>query len=65
MTFVEKLHAAIEKSNSLLCVGLDADITKIPQHLLEEQYSLFSFNKAIIEATAQYVSSFKINNSFY
>lgn len=50
---------------SFLCVGLDTDLKKIPQHLLSEQDPIFSFNKAIIDATAPYCVAYKPNLAFY
>lgn len=63
--FKQKLDSAITKNNSLLCVGLDTDIKKIPSHLKNESESLFIFNKAIIDATADLVCSYKPNIAFY
>ena len=50
---------------SFLCVGLDTDTKKIPQHLLNEEDPIFAFNKAIIDATARYCVSYKPNLAFY
>ena len=60
-----QLVQQIQTKKSYLCVGLDTDITKIPQHLLEEQDPTFAFNKAIIDATKDYCVSYKINTAFY
>jgi orotidine-5'-phosphate decarboxylase len=73
MTFQEKLDKIVKKNKSLVCVGLDSDITKIssgkksyPVSNPTEQYlSLLSFNKSIIEATADLVCSYKLNTAFY
>jgi len=73
MTFQEKLDKIVKKNKSLVCVGLDSDITKIssgkksyPVSNPTEQYlSLLSFNKSIIEATANLVCSYKLNTAFY
>ena len=73
MTFQEKLDRIVKKNKSLVCVGLDSDITKIssgkksyPVSNPTEQYlSLLSFNKSIIEATADLVCSYKLNTAFY
>ncbi|KKR34055.1 MAG: Orotidine 5'-phosphate decarboxylase [Candidatus Gottesmanbacteria bacterium GW2011_GWC2_39_8] len=65
MTFKEKLRKAAEKNNSLLCVGLDTDLNKIPEHIKTDPNPLFVFNKAIIEATNQSVSCYKPNSAFY
>lgn len=55
----------IRKKQSYLCVGLDTDITKIPKHLLSEPDPIFTFNKAIIDATKDLCVSYKINTAFY
>ena len=61
----EQLFKQIIKKQSFLCVGLDTDIRKIPQHLLQEEDPIFSFNKAIIDATAAYCVAYKPNLAFY
>ena len=61
----EQLFEQIIKKQSFLCVGLDTDIRKIPQHLLQEEDPIFSFNKAIIDATAAYCVAYKPNLAFY
>lgn len=53
------------RKGSFLCVGLDPDIKKIPQHLLKEENPLLAFNKAIIDATAKYAVAYKPNLAFY
>ena len=50
----QELFENIKKKKSFLCVGLDTDIKKIPEHLLKEEDPIFTFNKAIIDATAPY-----------
>ncbi|MCM1142421.1 MAG: orotidine-5'-phosphate decarboxylase [Muribaculum sp.] len=55
----------IRRKGSFLCVGLDTDIKKIPQHLLKEYEPIFAFNKAIIDATAPYCVAYKPNLAFY
>ena len=55
----------IRRKGSFLCVGLDPDIKKIPQHLLNEENPLLAFNKAIIDATAEYAVAYKPNLAFY
>ena len=61
----QALIAQIEKKKSVLCVGLDTDINKIPEHLLSESDPIFVFNKAIIDATADYAVAYKPNIAFY
>ena len=65
MNFQKKLDNLIKKNNSLVCVGLDSDIDKIPQHLKKFKYPLFKFNKAIIDKTFDLVCSYKPNSAFY
>lgn len=55
----------IFKKKTFLCVGLDTDIKKIPEHLLGNEDPIFDFNKAIIDATAQFCMSYKPNLAFY
>lgn len=61
----KQLFENIKAKRSFLCVGLDTDIKKIPEHLLTEEDPIFSFNKAIIDATAQYCIAYKPNLAFY
>lgn len=65
MSFKEKLDLIIKKNNSLVCVGLDSDPDKIPHHLKKEDYSVFEFNRQIIESTHDLVCAFKPNPAFY
>ena len=60
-----QLIQQIRNKETFLCVGLDPDIKKIPQHLLKEEDPIFTFNKAIIDATAPYCVSYKPNLAFY
>lgn len=61
----KELIQQIREKQSFLCVGLDTDLKKIPQHLLAEDDAIFAFNKAIIDATAPYCVSYKPNLAFY
>ncbi len=60
-----QLLERIEKKRSFLCIGLDTDLDKIPPHLLEEPDPIFSFNKAIIDATHHTCVAYKPNTAFY
>ncbi len=60
-----RLVETIREKKSLLCVGLDTDITKIPKHLFAEEDPVFAFNKAIIDATKDYAVAYKLNTAFY
>ena len=55
----------IKTKRTFLCVGLDTDLKKVPQHLLDGEDPIFSFNKAIIDATADYCVAYKPNLAFY
>ena len=55
----------IFNKRSFLCVGLDTDLSKIPQHLLVHDDPVFEFNKAIIDATQDLAIAFKPNVAFY
>lgn len=55
----------IKQKKSFLCIGLDVDLTKIPQHLLELEDPIFEFNKAIIDTTHDLCVSYKPNIAFY
>lgn len=61
----QELFDNIRKKKSFLCVGLDTDITKIPEHLFDNDDAMFEFNKAIIDATAAYCVAYKPNTAFY
>lgn len=61
----QQLIEHIFTKKTFLCVGLDTDIKKIPQHLLGNDDPIFDFNKAIIDATAKYCIAYKPNLAFY
>jgi len=65
MDFKRKLSAIWAKNNTLLCIGLDPDLAKLPASVATSQTPLFDFNKAIIDATADLVCAFKPNSAFY
>lgn len=65
MNFLQQLNSAIEKNNSLACIGLDPDLDKIPKHLLSDSDPIFAFNKAIIDSTLDLVCCYKANIAFY
>lgn len=64
MNYIQ-LFEQIKKKKSFLCVGLDSDLAKIPQHLLSAGDPVFEFNKAIIDATAEVTIAYKPNIAFY
>ncbi|MBQ1409485.1 MAG: orotidine-5'-phosphate decarboxylase [Bacteroidales bacterium] len=61
----QELIDTIRRKQSFLCVGLDSDLKKIPQHLLGSEDAIFNFNKAIIDATLPYAVAYKPNLAFY
>jgi orotidine-5'-phosphate decarboxylase len=61
----EELFSSIKKKNSYLCIGLDADIKKIPSHLLKFSDPIFEFNRRIIDATHNHCIAYKPNIAFY
>jgi orotidine-5'-phosphate decarboxylase len=60
-----ELISLIFSKKSFLCIGLDTDLSKIPQHLLGEEDPIFEFNKAIIDATHDLAIAYKPNFAFY
>lgn len=65
MTFREKLATVQRQNASRLCVGLDTDRGKIPAFLHTGAQPLAAFNQAVIEATCDLVSAYKLNIAFY
>ena len=61
----QQLFDNILRKQSFLCVGLDTDVDKIPECLFDESDDpIFEFNKAIIDATADYCVAYKPNLAF-
>ncbi|MGZ3253888.1 MAG: orotidine-5'-phosphate decarboxylase [Burkholderiaceae bacterium] len=65
MTFIEQLNAAWVANNSLLCVGLDPDVSKFPAELQGQPDAIFQFCKAIIDATADTACVFKPQIAYF
>jgi orotidine-5'-phosphate decarboxylase len=65
MKFIQQVEAVAKQNNSLVCVGLDSDIAKIPGMFSADPIPQFSFNKAIIDATHDLVCAYKPNMAFY
>lgn len=65
MTATEKLEMVESSNESILCVGLDPQLNKIPEYLQHNLNGLYNFNCSIIDATADLVSSYKLNFAFY
>ncbi|MDX2111414.1 MAG: orotidine-5'-phosphate decarboxylase [Verrucomicrobiota bacterium] len=65
MAFYTKLEQAWKASGSLVCVGLDPDIQKLPSASPKSPEGILAFNKAIIDATAEYACAFKPQAAYY
>ena len=63
--FYKKLESAWKKTDSMVCVGLDPSLKKIPARFQIEKNPVFAFNRAIIEATAPYACAFKPQVAYY
>lgn len=61
----QELIQAIRSKESMLCVGLDTDMDKLPEGIARSTEGMLEFNKRIIEATQAYAVSYKINTAFY
>jgi len=60
-----QLVEQIREKKSFLCVGLDTDLSKIPEHLLSDPDPVFAFNKSVIDATKDFCVAYKPNIAFY
>ncbi len=65
MSFNERLNQVCTEKNSLVCVGLDVDLNKVPSFILEKKEPLVYFCQAIIAATLPYAAAYKINTAFF
>ena len=65
MNFKEKLAKARDKNNSLLCVGLDPDLSRIPQHIAQLESPIFEFCKAIVDVTHDLVCAYKPQIAYF
>ena len=63
--FYQKIRRIQKARNSLLCIGLDPDISKIPSSLRRNRDPLFEFNRRIIDATLDLACAYKLNLAFY
>lgn len=64
MDFKEKYNSSVDRTNSLLCVGLDSDVDTIPIKFNGER-KVYNFNRYILEEVSPYISAVKINTAFY
>ena len=65
MTFINKLSAAWTANDSLLCVGLDPDMAKLPVQFQNDPQGIFNFCREIIDATADLACSFKPQIAYF
>jgi len=65
MTFMEKLKHASQRNRSLICVGLDPELPKLPECVRGKKQPLFEFNRAIVDATADWVCAYKPQAAYY
>ncbi len=65
MSFLKLLDGAADRNDSLLCVGLDIDLSRLPSELLNSEDPIFSFNRTVIDSTKDYVCAYKPNIAFY
>lgn len=65
MNFINKLKARWESNNSLVCVGLDPDLNKIPDHIRGMEQPIYEFNRVIIDSTHDLVCAYKPQIAYY
>jgi len=65
MTFIQKLQQAWERSNSLVCVGLDPDLDRLPTHLPRDGAGVLEFHRAIVDATHDLVCAYKPQIAYF
>lgn len=65
MTFFDRLAERIETHDTVLCVGLDPDVDRLPSHLTNADLPRWAFNRRIIDATHEFVAAYKPNAAFY
>ena len=65
MNYKQKFNTIVKKNNSLLCVGLDPDLEKLPKRILKKKNPIFEFIKEIIDKTFDLVCAYKPNIAFY
>jgi orotidine-5'-phosphate decarboxylase len=65
MNAFDKMMIRQSAISSRLCIGLDTELSKLPEHLHVKESPILAFNKGIIDATSEYASAYKINTAFY
>jgi orotidine-5'-phosphate decarboxylase len=62
---LQRLEARVRAVDSLLCVGLDSAIDRLPARFREDARPQLAFDRAIIDATHEAVAAYKVNTAFY
>ncbi len=65
MSALAKYERRVDAIDSLLCVGLDSDVNRLPSEFTTDKFLQLAFNRGIIDQTASYASAFKFNMAFY
>jgi orotidine-5'-phosphate decarboxylase len=65
MNAITKYEQRAEEVNSLLCVGLDSDYSRLPVRFQDDKWPQFAFNRWVVEQTHPFVSAYKPNMAFY
>tara|TARA_A100001011_G_scaffold119023_1_gene125545 strand:- start:811 stop:1638 length:828 start_codon:yes stop_codon:yes gene_type:complete len=63
-----KLSSLIEQiklKKSYLCVGIDPDLDKVPEHIRNQKDPIYTFSKSIIDSTVEFAVAFKFNIAFF
>lgn len=63
--FFDRLAERISRIDSVVCVGLDPELNRIPDHLMDHDMPRWAFNRRIIDATHEHAAAFKPNAAFY
>ncbi len=62
---IEKYNHRIDQIDSLLCVGLDSEFSRLPERFKSDEFPQFAFNRWVIDQTHAYASAYKPNIAFY
>jgi orotidine 5'-phosphate decarboxylase subfamily 2 len=65
LSFLTKLDKTAQQNNSLLCIGLDIDLNRVPDSIHKEEDPIYVFNREIVKATKDLVCAYKPNIAFY
>jgi len=65
MRFIDKLRNRWASADSLLCVGLDPDLGKLPDRFFDRDDALFAFCRDIVDATAEFACAFKPQIAYF